>query len=234
MRPVADELDPSPAAGFDQGRDQEAVVHLVVTGDLGPTADRRGERRNKRATLARPEPRRLDADRLAELEQTVERGAVQGSPATTTVPDGSKPMVDPTPSSNAAANAGQRAAPAIRRWASDSSPKNASLAGASMPAATQAAPRPGSGSHTATVRPARASVQAEVRPMTPPPAITTSLLADPADRLSTMGAMLRSPFGANLAACGCACWARSHHDRCILEELLQGQRRPGRQDSSLD
>ena len=50
-----------------------------------------------------------------------------------------------------------------------SSPWWTSLTGASIPAAAHDAPRPGSGSTTATVMPRLAASQAVVRPMTPPP-----------------------------------------------------------------
>ena len=57
---------------------------------------------------------------------------------------------------------------------SASSPKCASEAGASMPAAAQMAPRPGEGSSTATVRPPSAACLAAQSPIAPPPTTAKS------------------------------------------------------------
>ena len=77
-------------------------------------------------------------------------------------------------SSRSRANTGQAAAAARLRGRGPPSPKWASATGASMPAAAQVAPRPGSGSTRATVLPVPAARQATAMPMIPAPITTTS------------------------------------------------------------
>src|SRR5437867_1381345 len=81
----------------------------------------------------------------------------------------------PVRSPSSAAKSGHIAADSRFRRSSSSSPKSASVTGASMPAATDEAPAPGrSRSTTATRRPLRAAPQAVARPGTPAPTTTTS------------------------------------------------------------
>src|SRR5437016_3343088 len=81
----------------------------------------------------------------------------------------------PVRSSSSAAKPGHIAADSRLSRSSSSSPKSASVTGASIPAATDEAPAPGrSRSTTATSSPAHAARHAVARPGTPAPTTTTS------------------------------------------------------------
>src|SRR4051794_14316248 len=83
----------------------------------------------------------------------------------------------PVASSSSAANAGHAAADSRFRASSSSSPKSASVTGASMPAATDDAPQPGSPrSRTTTRSPFWAARHADARPAMPAPTTATSKL----------------------------------------------------------
>src|SRR3954469_17499030 len=81
----------------------------------------------------------------------------------------------PVASSSSAANAGHSAADSRLSRSKSSSPKSASVTGASIPAATEDAPQPGSArSRTTTRSPDWAARQADVRPAMPAPSTATS------------------------------------------------------------
>src|SRR4051812_23037342 len=81
----------------------------------------------------------------------------------------------PVAASSSAANAGHIAADSRFSRSSSSSPKSASVTGASIPAATDEAPQPGSPrSNTTTRSPDWAARHADARPATPAPTTTTS------------------------------------------------------------
>src|SRR4051794_34172329 len=83
----------------------------------------------------------------------------------------------PVASSSSAANAGQSAADSRLSRNSSSSPKSASVTGASMPAATDDAPQPGvPRSSTTTRSPVWAARQAAASPAMPAPTTATSSL----------------------------------------------------------
>ena len=135
-----------------------------------PGASRGSDSRQARA------PRRSAASPMAWWKASTRSVAArsEGSPATNKVPSARKCTGWPAAASSAAAKPGQARTAARLSAASDSSPNCASATGASMPAAAQVEPRPGSGSTTVTDRPADTARHAMARPMIPPPTTTTS------------------------------------------------------------
>src|SRR5580704_16104853 len=97
-----------------------------------------------------------------------------GSTATCSVPVWRYPAERPASSSSSAMNDGYRAAESRLSATTAASPNSASPTGAIIPAAKFEEPDPGSGSTTATLRPARAARQATDRPITPPPMTAAS------------------------------------------------------------
>ena len=155
--------------------DEEAVVDLVVAGSPDGPPHTRGHGRLELPGPATGEPLHPQAEVTLELEQLV---APRPGPRRRRRPRASPwcdtRWTDPRPRLSSAANAGQRRADAKAKASSGSSPWCTSLTGASIPAAAHEAPRPGSGSTTATVMPRPATCQAQARPMAPPPTTTTS------------------------------------------------------------
>ena len=97
------------------------------------------------------------------------------STATVSAPVSSRPVSRPEASRSSASNSGHEAAEDRLRASSSWPPKSASVAGASMPAATPEAPPPGPvRSSTATDRPCWAILQPQAIPITPAPMTTTS------------------------------------------------------------
>src|SRR4029453_13886797 len=84
------------------------------------------------------------------------------------------PTSNPVAASNSATNLGYRDKESWQRRSSGSSPYDASVIGASMPAAANEAPEPKSSSTTVTDSPRWTQRQAMPSPIRPPPATTTS------------------------------------------------------------
>ena len=173
--PVVDQVDAVGPAGDQEGFDHPPVVDLVVVGQVGAAPDAgsqewfvaaavRGRQRSGRQSPSLPIGQQVVGGGLVGGIDRHHQGAARR---------GSGPGC-PDAASRVRAKSGHARAAARLRVVRASSPKWASPTGASMPAAAQLAARPGRGSTTVTVIPARAACQATASPMTPAPTTTTS------------------------------------------------------------
>ena len=156
-----------------QGGDEAARVDRVVARDVEREPHGRGERRLGAARLARAQPRDVQAERLAERDQPVERLRLVGVARDDERAVAAQAGVAPGDLGQLGAEGLEGAALRSPSSSSACSPNSASATGASMPAATCHAP--GSPASMTTARsPRRVARHAHARPIGPPPTTATS------------------------------------------------------------